>query len=207
MDRLTLIAQGQSPVYRYTINQRYYALKVRLREQGETVEDLILGRLDHPGVVHCYGKFEVPKFLRKLVPGASQVLILDYIPGYPLRYLEFHPVFSVAMADQIITNLIDILVYLQSQHVVHRDIHPNNILYTHDRRIVLIDFEYATIGTAKPNPDIRSIFSIGDTLIKWIKIGDSNILQRRLDEIREIKSLDKIRKLWLQSAPKLQASL
>jgi serine/threonine protein kinase len=200
MSQLTLIASGQSPIYRCAFNQRYYALKVRLREQGETTEDQILSLLHHPSIVHCYGKFEAPRFIRNLVPGASEILVFDYISGYPLRYLELNPGFSLAMATQIVTDLWNILLYLKSHRIIHRDIHPNNVLYTQNHHVVLIDFEHAILGSMDPNPDIRAVISIGDYLANWIKIGDGTILRRRLNELRGKKSLDKIWQLWQRSA-------
>jgi serine/threonine protein kinase len=201
MAELVLIGRGQSPIYRYRINHRDYALKVRLYDQGETHEDAILMRLNHPGIVKCHAKFEAPDSIRQVVPGAWQVLLLEFIPGYPIRYLEAHPDFSVTMAVKLMTDLFDILGYLVSHQLVHQDIHPNNLLYTVDHRLVLIDFEYAVIESVQPKPnlDLVAAIQIGDQVASWIKVGAVTAFRRRLDLIRECHSINTIRRLWCQA--------
>lgn len=197
---LTLIGWGQSPIYRLRYNHHDYVLKVRLQEQGDTREDLMLAQLNHPGIVRCYGKYDAPDYLRRNIPGAWQILLLDYIPGSQLRYLEVNPDFSAAMANQIMRDLFDILGYLESKNMVHRDIHRNNILYTPEGHVVLIDFEYATVGIPDPNPDLFSVLAIGDLLAGWIRVGNAASFRRRLDRIRQFQSTAKIRRFWCQAA-------
>jgi serine/threonine protein kinase len=204
MAELVLIGRGQSPIYRYRINQRNYALKVRLYDQGETNEDAMLMQLNHPGIVKCHAKFDAPDSIRQLVPGAWQVLVLEFIPGYPIRYLEDHPHFSVTMAIKLMTDLFDILGYLASHQIVHQDIHPNNLLYTTDHRLVLIDFEYAVIDSVQPKPkpnlDLIAAIQIGDQVASWIKVGAVTAFRRRLDRIRECRSINTIRRRWCQAS-------
>lgn len=100
------LGSAQSIIYHVQISGKSYALKVRLRDAKESHECEILSRLNHPSLLKCYGVFAAPSMIRKLVPGAWEVVLLDYIEGYQIRYLESDPNFSARDAYNIILDLL-----------------------------------------------------------------------------------------------------
>ena len=215
MEILEYIGGQQSPVYRVRIINIHelvyenavdptlladlskdYAVKVIRKDHGPTRENIILmkasplgnPRLHHSGIIHCYGKFQAPLIIRKLVPDGWEILILDYIPGYPLFYLQENPDLSVNIVHQIMDELLTIIIYLHQRSIVHNDLHMQNILRKLDGHIVIIDFEYAEVtqDKIKMQRDLLSAIDIGLNLLKWSRLGDPNVLYIKLDLLRDI---------------------
>lgn len=100
-------------------------------------EARLLATLRHP---------HLPRVIDYFLEGASQWLVMDYIPGDDLKTLveKFGslPLDSVlAWMDQ----LGSALAYLHRQvpPIVHRDIKPANLKLTHENEVVLVDFGIA----------------------------------------------------------------
>lgn len=73
-------------------------------------------------------------------------IVEDFIPGRSLRdYLSEGNKFSLKNAYNLLSKLLTIEVDLESNHLLHRDINPNNIMLTPDNDIILIDFGLAKI--------------------------------------------------------------
>lgn len=84
----------------------------------------------------------------------GQFLVMDYIPGKDLGELleERGQPFAVNEVLQWLDELLDVLAYLHSQDVVHRDIKPQNLKVTTNNRLILLDF-----GIAKNLASSRSV--------------------------------------------------
>ena len=69
-------------------------------------------------------------------------LVQEYVQGYTLaREVRQNGPKSEAAVKQFLQELLPVLQYLHQNHVIHRDIKPQNLLRCEDdRRIVLIDF-------------------------------------------------------------------
>ena len=124
---------------RHLENGNEVALK-RLLEQSATrrfeIEARLLATLDHPRVVHVLDHFEHEGdhfLVMELVDGPSlaQVLSERGAPGLPVRE-------AVDYARQAC----EALAYVHEQHVIHRDVKPENLILGRDG-VVLVDFGIA----------------------------------------------------------------
>jgi serine/threonine protein kinase len=81
-------------------------------------------------------------------------LVMDFIPGKDLSDLlaEQGQPFAVHEVLTWIDELLDVLIYLHSQDVIHRDIKPQNLKLSPDNRLIVLDF-----GIAKNQTGSRSI--------------------------------------------------
>jgi serine/threonine protein kinase len=76
-------------------------------------------------------------------PEAGQVyLVQDYIAGDRLdRWIANLPRITTKSVVNILLELLEILDFVHSHHIIHHDIKPNNIIRRHsDGKLVLIDF-------------------------------------------------------------------
>jgi predicted Ser/Thr protein kinase len=105
-------------------------------------EAMVLARLQHQGL---------PKVLDYFNEDHTQFIVMEYIGGKDLGELLRlnHGPFSTDQVSGWVDSLLDILEYLhrQTPPVVHRDIKPQNIKLTDDKKLFLIDF-----GLVKDSP-------------------------------------------------------
>jgi class 3 adenylate cyclase len=93
-----------------------------------------LAQLRHPGIVAV---FDVA------VSGKSCFVVSELLPGPDLaEWLDDHRP-SPQEAVQIVAAVADALGHAHAQSIVHRDIKPANIVFSGDRRPVLVDFGLA----------------------------------------------------------------
>jgi hypothetical protein len=94
--------------------------------------------------------------VQELIPGASLQSLLAEAPQQPVEFVV-----------QLLTEILEILVFVHSQDVIHRDIKPDNLIYRQpDCHWVLIDFgAVKDLTAAAPNPGQVSmaIYSKGYT--------------------------------------------
>jgi histidine kinase len=95
----------------------------------------VLKDLDHPAIIKVYSL---------LSHGKSLCLVEEYFEGEPLKSRIYRKPFSINEFFQIAGQLTDVLGYLESQGIVHKDINPGNILISEDNQIKLIDFGIST---------------------------------------------------------------
>lgn len=188
MDNIKVVGylgSSQHKVYHAKIFGHSFVLKIRTAEDRITKEDEILQTIDHPNIVKCFGKYLPDPIIKKLIPDAWEVIVMEYIEGYQLRCLEHNPILSVRDVYYIILDLLRTVYYLHNRGIIHNDIHMDNILQTGSKKIYLIDFgEATTFSPCKqempPNDDIENVITIGFQLAKWIKQGNSNRIYDRL---------------------------
>lgn len=114
------------------------AVYQRLKQQYIS-EGRVLARLgEQPGVVNVFNFLE---------ENNTAYLVMDYVSGQSLSgYLHAHGGrLSVSETLAIMRPVIRALGGVHRQHVVHRDISPDNIMITSDRKVKLIDFGAAKI--------------------------------------------------------------
>lgn len=162
------------------LNRRCTENKVQLASFVK--EARLLEKLDHPGLVRGYGvnrSGETYLCRQELVEGRTLLEILDEGTA-----------FSEAQALKIILSVAEVLEYMASKDLVHRDVKPGNIMLTAGGDVKLIDLgfcaasedrnpEDSAVGTVAyldPNQaegggcaDIRSdIYSLGVTLFQLV---------------------------------------
>lgn len=115
-------------------------LKQKFIEEGQVLA--VLG--EQPGVVNVYTFIE---------ENNTAYLVMDFVEGQSLEnYIrQAGGRLSVSQTLAIMRPVIRALGGVHRHHVVHRDISPDNIMITYDRKVKLIDF-----GAAKQYGDYNS---------------------------------------------------
>jgi len=142
---------GTSDVFkaRELATQRVLALKVLKAEAARheptrksfIAEARLLERLDHPGLVHCFGVAR---------SGNTFFSRLEFVDGATLlERLDAQQRFGEDEALRITLATAEVLRYLGQNGVVHRDVKPGNIMLDQERRVVLIDLGFAAEGAAR----------------------------------------------------------
>lgn len=118
----------------------FQKMKQQYIQEGQVLA--VLG--EQPGVVNVYTFIE---------ENNTAYLVMDFVEGQSLGdYLEERGgVLSVSQALAIMRPVIRALGGVHRRGVVHRDISPDNIMITHDRKVKLIDF-----GAAKQYGDYNA---------------------------------------------------
>lgn len=93
-----------------------------------------LGRIgNHP---------QVPTLLDFFEEGQQFYLVQEYVKGHNLQQeVKENGPFSEAGTKQFLSEIMPMMQYIHSQHVIHRDIKPANLIRREqDKKLVLIDF-------------------------------------------------------------------
>jgi len=110
--------------------------------KGFIDEAKLLRELSHEGLVNCEG---VAKY--ELSSGSGRYAYfskLEHIDGFTLQeILDKGRPFKESDALRIILQVAEVLKYLASQQIVHRDVKPGNVMFTSDHSVKLIDLGFA----------------------------------------------------------------
>src|SRR5919199_3817668 len=104
-------------------------------------EAQVLKHLNHPRIPQYRDYFAVDRETGDGLPWFG--LVQEYIPGNSLQeLLNQGQRFTQQQAQQIATNVLEILIYLHelSPPVLHRDIKPSNLILGKDGQVYLVDF-------------------------------------------------------------------
>jgi serine/threonine protein kinase len=109
------------------------------KELGERFvrEGRAAARLNHPGIVtiHAADVYDGrPAIVMELIDGTT---LTDRIRG--------HRMYADQVAE-VLGHLVDAIGYAHRCGIVHRDIKPDNVFVTHDRRVKLADFGIARLA-------------------------------------------------------------
>jgi serine/threonine-protein kinase len=115
-------------------------------------EARLLESLEHPGLVRGFG---VAK------SGTTYFNRLELIEGRTLlEYLDEGQAFEESVALRIILETAEVLKYLYSKEVIHRDIKPGNIMLTQNGAVKLIDLGFAAEGGQATNPEDTAVGTV-----------------------------------------------
>jgi serine/threonine protein kinase len=121
----------------------------KFQEEAETTEKLV-----HPHIV---------RLLDFALEQDTPFLVLDYAPGGSLRIR--HPKGSIvplATVAAYLKDLVPALQYAHDQHILHRDIKPDNMLIGRQGELLLSDFGVAVL-TQTGRTTLSSAYDVGGT--------------------------------------------
>ncbi|WP_413171593.1 protein kinase domain-containing protein [Anabaena azotica] len=102
---------------------------------------------------------QIPALYAYFSTGGEFYLVQEWIEGDTLTAkIQKQGLFTENSIEELLINILPILEYVHSQHIVHRDIKPDNIILRHsDNKPVLIDFgavreSMATVLNSQGNP-------------------------------------------------------
>jgi serine/threonine-protein kinase len=99
-------------------------------------EARLLERLAHPALVRCHGVAR---------SGATYFMVLEWIDGSTLlEVLDGGGRFTEEEALEVVLQVAEVLEYLESEGIVHRDVKPGNVMLEPGGRVKLIDLGFAT---------------------------------------------------------------
>lgn len=114
-------------------------------------EARILSSVNHPSLLRIFGSG---------VDKDSAWLILEYCPGGSLGDRIRNGIrHSPEEAASLLVQIADALVLVHQKGIIHRDIKPDNILFSHDNKPRLADF-----GLARMDDASASLTTVGDIL-------------------------------------------
>jgi len=123
----------------------------RLRKLFAT-EAAIASRVHHPNIVEIY---------EAVVEDKQAYIAMEYVEGLPLReYCSFDSLLPPHVVVDIIFKCAMALDFAARRGVVHRDIKPDNIIYTSTGDIKIMDFGLA-LNLRKDNTESTFIMGVG----------------------------------------------
>ncbi|KAJ7147483.1 kinase-like domain-containing protein [Mycena crocata] len=147
-DIMELIGSGRisrSRVYivnckRGRLRNRQLALREISSKSTETMKfcssSSLHQSMSHPCIVSLFFAFSTP---------SARFHVLELCSGGTLSsYLDENSNMSEGHLRSVLKSLVEALLYLKKEGVVHRNIRPSNVLLTTDGRVKLCDFELAT---------------------------------------------------------------
>ena len=82
----------------------------------------ILRHLSHPNIIKLYEVHESAEYVH---------LVLEYVKGGELfEHIQHKGTYTEADAAKFMRQLVDAIAYCERQHVIHRDVKPENLILT-----------------------------------------------------------------------------
>lgn len=112
-----------------------------------------LSKLEHPNIVHVYDVFDENK---------TSYYVMEYIKGQSLdEHISGHGAIDETEALEIMKKIGTAVDYMHSNHVLHLDIKPKNIMMGADGRLALIDFGLSKQFTETGEPESSTSIGMG----------------------------------------------
>ena len=131
------------------------------------------------------GKNQIPQLYAYFTHDGQFYLVQEYIEGETLTTkLKQQGILSEILVKEILINILPVLEYIHSKHIVHRDIKPDNILIRYvDSKPVLIDF-----GAVKET--MHTVMAVDENSTQSIVIGTPGFMPSEQTAGRPVYSSD-----------------
>lgn len=104
------------------------------------------------------------------VPGVGRAIITDDVYGYSLRRLIDEKRLTPKIVHRLETQLLDALDYIEENHLIHRPITPERIIFTeYHENLKLIDVGYDSSESLSPQDTHQDIESYGRVLTEVLE--------------------------------------
>lgn len=159
-----------------------FALKL-LRESTDALHDMqnefaMLRDVNHPHIARVFDA-------GVLADHSALYIKLEYVQGSTLSELVRARRISLAVARQIIMDLLDAVEYLHARNILHRDLKPSNVI-TDGRGAVIVDFSIAKkveLNTASQSGTLPYMPPEVYSPMGWTRAGDLFCLGELLYEM------------------------
>lgn len=116
-------------------------------------EGQILARFNHPNIVRVYQVFEA---------NSTAYLAMEFLDGMTLKHwITRVGRLPLDKALRVMGFVVDALQVVHAEHVVHRDVKPDNVYITHQGRTLLLDFGGAKQLTAEGDKTMDAMYAHG----------------------------------------------
>ena len=144
-------------VYKAEYNSKYYAIKFEQREGGQDL-------LKNEATIMSYlkGNLHIPKAHSYGFSGNYNIFVLQLLAKSLEDVFNERQKFSLKTGAMLAFQMIEVLKYIHSKHIIHRDIKPDNFVLGSDEYnayLYLVDFglakKYRSSKTLKQNPYMK----------------------------------------------------
>ena len=144
-------------VYKAEYNSKYYAIKFEQREGGQ---DLL--KNEATIISYLKGNPHIPKAHSYGFSGNYNIFVLQLLAKSLEDVFNERQKFSLKTGAMLAFQMIEVLKYIHSKHIIHRDIKPDNFVLGSDEYnayLYLVDFglakKYRSSKTLKQNPYMK----------------------------------------------------
>ena len=144
-------------VYKAEYNSKFYAIKFENREEGQDL-------LKNEATIMAYlkGNPHIPKAHSYGFSGNYNIFVLQLLDKSLEDIFNERQKFSLKTGAMLAYQMIEVLKYIHSKHIIHRDIKPDNFVLGSDEYnayLYLVDFglakKYRSSKTLKQNPYLK----------------------------------------------------
>ena len=144
-------------VYKAEYNSKYYAIKFEVREGGQDL-------LKNEATIMSYlkGSPHIPRAHSYGFSGNYNIFVLQLLDKSLEDIFNERQRFSLKTGAMLAYQMIEVLKYIHSKHIIHRDIKPDNFVLGSDEfnaYLYLVDFglakKFRSSKTLKQNPYVK----------------------------------------------------
>jgi serine/threonine protein kinase/DNA-binding beta-propeller fold protein YncE len=141
-------------------------------------EGAVLASLEHEHIVRVKGTF---------IEEHASCIVMELLEGQSLGQLMRVENLSLARIKHLSTQVAAALAYAHDQHIIHRDIKPDNVMVVGDDQVKVTDFGIARL--LRPAVTLATMTSTGMTLGTPLYMAPEQIEGRRVDGRADLYSL------------------